>query len=359
MNLVRQAGINTSAVDALIQQQSLLINERAALASRRTQIEIDRELASTGIVVFSPAAFARPAEGLGPLQLGILGLIVGVGLGTLLVYFQSSRRMRFATKEQPELVLRAPLFAAVPDFSYESITTVLPVRDSPRTRAAESFRFFAASVDVATEGDSRVIALVAPTIGAGKSTVAANGALAAAMDGSRVLLIDGDFGNQAVSSILVANRVGRPGLTEVISSKASIEEVVQPIRVNNGELYLLSRGSDLVVAADFFRTPAAASFFETVGEAFDLVIVDTPPLLQVAYSSTLLRYIRTALVVVNHDSEVRHLEELEGRLRLLRARILGYVYNRAPLDEALRGYEGSMKDVVGDQSFVDTRLGRR
>ena len=93
LNLIRQAGARLTAVEALTLQQTRLTDDRAELNSRLTEIEIDRALETTGIEVFSPASFALPAEGLGLIQFGVLGLLVGLGLGVLSAYLQSSRRI--------------------------------------------------------------------------------------------------------------------------------------------------------------------------------------------------------------------------------------------------------------------------
>ncbi len=68
----------------------------------------------------------------------------------------------------------------------------------------------------------------------------------------------------------------------------------------DGVLSLLSRGRQPVVAADLLRSPKVKQLFDTVRDEFDLVLVDAPPLLQVAYASTLAAYVDGALVIVGH-----------------------------------------------------------
>ena len=127
------------------------------------------------------------------------GLFAGVGLAYLL----ASRRRVFRDRMEPELILGVPLLADIPDFTQEGLTTLLPVRDEPRSASAEAFRFAAASLELKmNRQEAKSLAIISPTLGAGKSTVLANIALAAARQGSRVLVIDADFGNQALTTLL-------------------------------------------------------------------------------------------------------------------------------------------------------------
>jgi Mrp family chromosome partitioning ATPase len=85
-----------------------------------------------------------------------------------------------------------------------------------------------------------------------------------------------------------------------------------------------------VTAADLLRQSSAQEFFLSIREQYDLVLVDTPPLLQVAYASTLLRYVDAGLVIVGHESPVAELEEVANRMAFFGVPVLGYVYNKTP-----------------------------
>ena len=61
-----------------------------------------------------------------------------------------------------------------------------------------------------------------------------------------------------------------------------------------------------------------------------LVIVDVPPLLQVAYATAAVQKANQALVVVCHNSPVENLRELRYRLDIIGVKALGYVYTNSP-----------------------------
>jgi receptor protein-tyrosine kinase len=188
----------------------------------------------------------------------------------------------------------------------------------------------------------------------GKSTLLANLALAAAREGNRVLLVDADFGNQDLSALLTGSAASTSGgLTDVISAGLPFTQAIRSIDVGaDGVLSLLSRGRQPVVAADLLRSPKVKQLFDTVREEFDLVLVDAPPLLQVAYASTLAAYVDGAMVIVGHGESTVMIEETRTRLALIGVDVFGYVYNRSPLRREMTVSEGSMTDILGDLGAV-------
>ncbi len=63
---------------------------------------------------------------------------------------------------------------------------------------------------------------------------------------------------------------------------------------------------------------------------YDFVIIDVPPLLQIAYAGTIAGRAGTAVVIVPHGGRVAELEEEKDRLDLSTTAVAGYVYNKAP-----------------------------
>lgn len=332
---------------ALLEESQQAIERKAELASRRDEIAVDAELASGGVVIFSPAQLPGQPSGTRVLRLMAVALLLGGLVGGGLAYFLAMRRHTFTRGLGPELVLEAPLLAEVPAFSEEGIKDPLPVRTAPASAAAEAFRFAAAALSIqAASAGAKSLVMVSATLGDGKTTVAANTAIAAAHGGTRVLLIDADFGDQALTQLLLREPARGPGLTEVVETGVELRDVLQTVEVAEGvRLNLLGRGQQPVTADNFFRSDPARSLFEAAGEAFDLVLIDAPPLLQVAYTSTLLRHAEAAVVVVPHRGAVTKIEEVADRLQFIGIPALGYVYNRAPLRPEMTGLEGSLKDV--------------
>ena len=211
--------------------------------------------------------------------------------------------------EEVAQLIGAPLLANITDFSGEQISSDLPVRDNPRSVAAEGFRFLAASLEArAPHMVNRSVVVVGIGVRGGQSTTTANMALAAASEGARVLMIDADFGSQALSRMFGVDPLEVKGITDVVSGGLPLTSALTKIDVPRGKLNLISRGQVTVGAAGFFRSEAADKFlFELRGES-DLIVVDTPPLLQVAYATTLASKLGAAILVVPRGARVRDIE---------------------------------------------------
>jgi Mrp family chromosome partitioning ATPase/capsular polysaccharide biosynthesis protein len=323
------------------------------LEERRDRIRLDSQLLSSGVTLSTPA-FGASAVPTDVARATAVGLILGLIFGAALSYGLALRRRNFTDRTQPESIIGAPLIAEIPTFKQEGIKTSLPVRTDPRSASAEAFRFAAAALDMPSAMplgsvvDGRVVAIVSPAIGEGKTVVAANTALAAALEGRRVLLIDADFGNQMATELLAPDVRPEYGITEVVEAGVALSDAVIPIEgTESTGLHLLSRGWQQTTAPEFFRLPATRSFMQQIQEFYDVVLIDGPPLLQVAYASTLAGLASKVLVVVPHGGALASVEELQDRLDLIGTPPVGYVYNLAPLRYEMTRTEGSMKDVLG------------
>jgi capsular exopolysaccharide synthesis family protein len=282
-------------------------------------------------------------------------------VGTGLAFNRSLRARRFEHRFEPEAILESPLLAEVPDFVGEELTSSLPVRDAPLSAAAEAFRFAGAAIydrielaELASQdGDgfesrSRIIAITSPFMGDGKTVASANVGAALATKGRRVLLIDADFGDQSLTTLISDYKGWHPGLTDMVEVGVSLATAIRSIHFR-GDLTvdLLSRGTQSIAAPEFFRREAVADLFDEIRAEYDLIIIDVPPMLQVAYSGSVVRLCDSVVLVVSHGSEASSLVEAADRIELSGKGILGYIYNRAPLREEMLVRSGSMRDPLG------------
>ena len=338
-----------ATLQALSAQQDQAINELADLSGRANSILIAVELQGAGITSGSLAPTPDTTTGSGPARILAASLVLGLAVAAAISYFLASRRRAFGSRTLPELVLNAPLLAEVPDFTLEGIKSPLPVTQAPTSASAEAFRFAAAAVDIrASAAGAKSLMMVSATLASGKTTAAANTAIAAAREGLRVLVIDADFGNQELTGLFLGEEQPAAGITEVVAGIVPLEKAVRQVVVTQDRsLFLLWRGRQPVEAANFFRADETQSFFAEVKDQFDLVIIDGPPLLQVAYASTIVRYVDAVVVIVAHNSRVGELEEVADRLHFIETPPIGYIYTKAPLRAEMTASEGSMKDILG------------
>jgi Mrp family chromosome partitioning ATPase/uncharacterized protein involved in exopolysaccharide biosynthesis len=339
---------------ALVAQQSEAQRRLTDLQSRRDQLAVDADLASSGVVFFSPAETAEPSGGA---VFIVLGFLTGLAIGAAIAVLLANRRRRFASRTEPELVLGTRLLADVPNFKEERVSSILPVLDAPASASAEAFRFVSASISLQQlwpandDGSKNFKSLVSLSAGLseGKTVVTANTAFAAAREGHKVLLVDADFGNQQLTELILGDGAPGPGMTDVVAGGTTLARAVVNVPQDSaGTLDILSRGTALVRAPDFFSAPATAKLFKQISTKYDLVLIDAPPLLRVAYATTLARLADRGMIVVAHGEDVHAADELHDQIELVGIPLIGYVYNMAPLRSEMTVSAGSMADTLGE-----------
>jgi Mrp family chromosome partitioning ATPase len=328
-------GRPVQTLSALQTQELQLLDQRNRLFGDRDDFNFEIEQAQRAIFNYSPATAAERAWLLGAIRNIILALVLGGIAACSVAYLRATRRPVFSSPGEPELILNVPLLAEVPAWSHRSRQS-LPVVEHPSSPSARAFRFAAASVDIqrAATG-ARCFTVTSAGESDGRSTATANIGLALAADGHRVLLIDTDLESQGLSRVLRGDRRSGPGWMDVVAGRARVDDVLLPaIDSDVSVSALLPAGDRPVSAAQFFGADRSREqlqmLFEELKDRFDVILIDGPPLLPVAYAATVTSCADAALVIVNDGSPVPEQEELARRLRLIGRSPVGYIYNHAP-----------------------------
>lgn len=323
LQLIQSLRGEDPALASLIESRNQALERRSQLALRRDQLRVDSAVSPAGISMISPAREAGQAVTL-PRAI-LIGLLLGTVVGAVVAFAFASRSRRFQHRNEPELVLHAPLLAEVPQYREGRVS--IPARDAPDTGAAEGYRLAEGSLDrLASAGTfTRIAGVVAA--GAGDSaTVTANLAVTAALRGKRVLAVDCNFGDPALARLLGAPET-QEGITDIVEGRIALEEAVVPVDLGSGwTIDLLGKGRRTVTAPAFFHSRDTERFFAQLPEAYDLVLVDVPSPLQAAYAGAVIRLCEKTMVVVPHESEVAVLVDAMNQLALSGGKADGYVY---------------------------------
>ncbi|MDJ0665586.1 MAG: hypothetical protein QNJ75_13625 [Acidimicrobiia bacterium] len=321
---------------ALTQEQAELRSRLEALRVQRDELAVNADIAGNGVAFVAEATEASPSS---VMMLAAAGAIFGAGLGAMLAFYLAARRRHFFNRSDPAVVLGTSLLADIPDFAYDRLGTELPVQDRPDAAASEAFRFVATAMTGPSgtgAGDRQTgcvtAAVVAPSHRDGTTTVVANTALAAAYAGWQVAVVDADFATQALVGVFADGAVPHYGLTDLALGDLPLAAVGHEVAVpGSGSLVVYGRGHANPNRSDFFASPEATEVMDLLRAHFDLILVDTPPPLRVAVSSSAVRQCGSALVVIRHGANAMPAAELRDHLGSLSASMLGYVYNRGPL----------------------------
>jgi polysaccharide biosynthesis transport protein len=198
---------------------------------------------------------------------------------------------------------------------------------------AESFRMLQTNLQFLNTDDSlRSIVMTSSQPGEGKSTVAANLALAATEVGKRVLLIDGDMRKPTQHQIW--RRSNSNGLSSLLTGQCDLSQAIQEVSKN---LYLISAGMTPPNPVALLDSSLMGSLIEQWSDDFDLVIIDAPPL-TVAADGTLLGKRADGLLFVVRPG-VAQKDSVEYSQELLtqsKIKVLGMVLNGVEIDKNKR-----------------------
>ncbi len=224
-----------------------------------------------------------------------LGFVASVGLITLKKKMKSGvRDSRLIERE-----LGVSVYAKIPKGIQPAAKTLMPLAvTSPDDVAVESMRTLRTSLEFMMEGKKgNVIAISGLIPGVGKSFVSVNTAALFAASGKHVLLIDADLRKGRLHKEFGKSREN--GLADLLLGKISIEEAVLSVDVPN--MSLMVTGNVQGSAAELLGSSRYDEFVEKLRTLYDVIIVDTPPVMLVTDAMLVCRHADQAVMVVEYD----------------------------------------------------------
>lgn len=202
------------------------------------------------------------------------------------------------------------------------------VRARPTTaftepESASAFRILRANLEPQIrEREIDVLVVTSPSAGDGKTTVSALLAEAFARLGMRVLLVDADLRRPGLAKMVRARP--QPGLSDVLRREVTLSEAIRQAWAEN--LRMLPTAHDLeagdLVAREF------AAVIDQARDDYDLVIVDTPPLLRTEDARSIALHAKGILLVVSAGTDPDDVNESVLLIETVKGPLLGIVGNR-------------------------------
>jgi capsular exopolysaccharide synthesis family protein len=216
---------------------------------------------------------------------------------------------------------------------------------------AEAFRSTLTSILFVGENGNRprVLVFTSANPADGKTTVASNVAIAAAEIRCRVLVIDADLRRPRMHNVFdVSNE---HGLTDVLQGNLD-ESMLKGLikKTSVPDLHVLPAGPATQAVAHLLYSPNFASLLSKFREEYDMILIDTPPMLQMTDARVVGRIADAVILVARSGQTTRDaLSAARERLHEDRTRILGTVLNDWNPKRAPRGYYGYYRgDYGGD-----------
>jgi succinoglycan biosynthesis transport protein ExoP len=265
-----------------------------------------------------PSGPARPQ----PLLYTVAGFLISLALGAGLALLAEMLDRRIRSTEELEQLVGAPVLARIP----------LKDKDPEAQEAfEESFRLLRTNLQFLDRSTLRSLAIVSPSPGDGKSTVAFELAKSFAEADMRVILIEADMRRPSLGAV-VGSRGGGPttrqaGLSDYLSRKSDLSSVLLP--TNLPTLHFVSSGLLPPSPSRQFSAERTQKLLSDALQEADLVIVDTPPLSIGAEASTIAASADGALMVIDpKTSNKPKIRSVRQQLAVVGATLLGVVVNR-------------------------------
>jgi tyrosine-protein kinase Etk/Wzc len=161
---------------------------------------------------------------------------------------------------------------------------------------------------------------------AGKTFVSSNLAAVNAQAGLRVLLIDANMRDGDLHQVLGVRADG--GLSELLAGELEVAEAIRPITGLGGELDFIPRGSKPSNPSELLMQPYFGALLRRLSPAYDLVVIDSPPILAVTDAAIIGHHVGTSLLVVRYGlNQSREVELAIQRFRQAGVTIKGVVFN--------------------------------
>ncbi|MEU0516485.1 polysaccharide biosynthesis tyrosine autokinase [Streptosporangium sp. NPDC006007] len=213
----------------------------------------------------------------------------------------------------------------------------LIVRDQGRSSRSEAFRSLRTNLQfIGVDRQPKSLVVTSCLPGEGKSSTSANLAITLAQAGWRVILVDGDLRRPSIPRYLGIE--GAVGLTDVLIDKAQLPDVIQTWSEPN--LSILPSGRIPPNPSELLGSQGMRQLLARLTEAYDMVIVDAPPLLPVTDAATLAAVCDGTLLVARYGrTRQEHVTRAVEMLSSINARVVGSVLNFTPArSDQYRGY---------------------
>ena len=269
----------------------------------------------------------------------LVGLILGVGLSFLLHALDGSVK----TVDDVEKELGIPVLGFVPVVDRNEVgegVVELYGLEHPRGPFAEAFRSLHTSMALARAGAPlRRLLVTSPSPGEGKDLISVNLGISLARSGRRVLIVDCDMRRPRQHKIFGVS--ASPGLSNLLAGEPVENPVSRTLATQVPGLSLLPSGPVPPNPVELISSPRMTELLDALGSHFDVLVVNSPPLMAVSDSVILSGMVEGTVVVVRAFST--RLEDARRALEMLHradASLLGVALNLVDVPRYAGGYYG-------------------
>lgn len=273
----------------------------------------------------------------------LIAVIATLFGGILAVAFVLIREAFHKGVENPDEIeaLGLPVYASIPKSDWQlgldaklkgkkhkhniTIQETLLAEANPADLSIEALRGLRTSIHFAMmEAKNNVVMISGSAPSVGKSFVAVNFAAVLAKTGQKVLIVDGDMRKGYMQRYFGLH--WESGLSELLSGKLQKSEIIKNSEIEN--LDVVTRGQIPPNPSELLMHPRFAEFIEWASKEYDLVIIDTPPVLAVTDPSIIGALAGTTLMVGRFgQNTIKEIEVAKQRFEMAGIEVKGFILN--------------------------------
>lgn len=336
--LPQQSAEQVSRMNQLQQESATLRTEEAQLTARNLTIQSAisdaaraRDNRAPSAEVTRQASTPTTPIGVSDSLLKLAGLALGLIVGVVAAFTLARLDSSATDASEVEEASGAPVLASVPAFrrtratGVNALVMVTNSRSLRMQRARESYRRLRTSLQMQlakTGRNSIIVTSAHPS--EGKSVTAANLAIANAQAGKRTVLVSADLRRPSIERLLsVPND---KGISDWLAEET--EAVVQELP-SIPNLSVIVAGNQLHGPGELLASPRLAALVQDLEADYDLVVLDTPPVLATADAATVASSVGAVLLVVDgRRTDLDVVRLITAELDRAGGRVLGAVLNR-------------------------------
>ncbi|MDO8333600.1 MAG: polysaccharide biosynthesis tyrosine autokinase [Nitrosomonas sp.] len=297
-----------------------------------------------------------------------IAFTIGLFLGIAAVFVRKSLLRGIEDPDLIEKQLNIPVYATISHSTnqellnkelskpQESIQRDKPIILSLRNKedvAIESLRSLRTTIHFSLlEARNNIIMITGPSPGVGKTFVASNLATVMADAGKKILLIDADMRKGAIHKMFGVKREN--GLSEVILDAITVQDATRKIPQANIDFIptgtIPPNPSELLIHQNFIQ------LLEGFAKQYDLIIIDSPPILAVTDAAIIGRMVGATLMVIKAGLQnKRELEQSIKRFSQSGVAIKGFIFNDMPQSSSRYGYGHNYGRYVYQYSYQKSK----
>ena len=317
-------------------RQQQLAGQIADLQQREQDITAQAEVYASGVEYFEraepPTSPSQPKPKLAAVLGGLLGLLAAGAWA----WWAAARDQRAEGRDEPARILGAPLLGEVPRLRAPQAATGKPVTPPGLDPALEdAYHFVVASMEHELAGvGGKSIAVTSVGPGDSKTSTALQIANAASQENRKILLIDADVRMRRLServdfAQVASERNGHEPPMRRGEPAGAKEYIDRLVSTDSGMvLPVASNPTDPWHPAGSYRAVDVRHAVRSIGEMFDLVLIDAPALLASSNALGVAGQADGVVLVVSHRVALSDLRDVRDRLAFVKTPLIGYVYVR-------------------------------